>query len=322
VTRPDVSVVTVSHNVRELVVAGLRSLEAERARGDLAIEALLCDSGSTDGTVEHVRSAFPWVRVLPSRRNLGFTGGNNRGLRLARGRHVLLLNPDAELRPGAVATLASYLDAHDDVAAVGPRLLWSDGSTQPSRRRFPDRLTGFVESTVLQRWLGGTAPLRRYYMADRPDDREQDVDWLVGACVMLRAEALRGVGLFDERFFMYSEEVDLCRRVRSAGWRIVYLPSATVVHHEGKSSEQNLTARDLRFHESRFLYYAKHHGPGWALLLRMATLAHFASLTGEEAGKWLLRPSTADLRRRRIQSHRQVLAAQSGRLLRAALGRA
>ena len=319
---PDVSVVTVSHNVRDLVAACLASVEAERRRSRYLVEALLCDAASDDGTADRVAAAFPWARLLRSRQNLGFTGGNNRALRVARGRYVLLLNPDAELRPGAIDALADYLDAHPDVGAVGPRLLWPDGSTQSSRRRFPSRLTGFVESTVLQRWLGRSAPLRRYYMADLPDDREQDVDWLVGAAVMLRGEALRAVGLFDERFFMYSEEVDLCRRVRSAGWRIVYLPGAIVVHHEGKSSEQNLTARDLRFHESRFLYYAKHHGAAWSLLLRLFTLGHFAFLTGEEAAKWMLRPSTRDLRQRRIRSHRDVIAAQSRQLLRAALGRA
>src|SRR5262249_26566022 len=209
------------------------------------------------------------------------------GLRLARGRHLLLLNPDTEVRPGAVDALSAYLDAHPDVAAVGPRLLRADGSTQPSRRRFPGRLTGFVESTVLQRWLPDAPPPRSYYVADQPDDREQDVDWLTGAGIMLRAEALRAVGLFDERFFMYSEEVDLCRRIKSAGWRVVYLPAATVVHHEGKSSEQNLTSRDLRFHESRFLYYAKHHGRGWALLLRLATPRPLAFLSGDGAGKWV-----------------------------------
>jgi hypothetical protein len=318
----DVSIVIVSHNVRDLVAACLGSIDAERSRSGLFIETLLCDSASADGTAEHVAAAFPWARVLPSRQNLGFTGGNNRGLRLARGRHLLLLNPDTELRPGAIDALASHLDAHPDVAAVGPRLVRGDGSTQPSRRRFPGRLTGFVESTVLQRWLADAAPLRRYYMADLPDDREHDVDWLVGAAIMLRAEALRAVGLFDERYFMYSEEVDLCRRIKAAGWRIVYLPTATVVHHEGKSSQQNPTQRDLRFHESRFLYYAKHHGQRWALLLRLATLGHFAFLIAEEAAKWLLRPSTRRLRERRIRSHRHVVAEQSRRLLRAALGRA
>ena len=317
---PDVSIVTVSHNVRDLVLGSLAALAGER--DSTAIEVLLVDSASSDGTAEAVAAAFPWVRVLASRENLGFTGGNNRALRVARGRHVLLLNPDAEVRPGAVARLAAYLDANPDVGAVGPRLLWPDGSTQPSRRRFPGRLTGFVEGTVLQRWLGGWAPIRRFYMADQPDDRSHDVDWLVGAGLMVRRDVLERVGVFDDRFFMYSEEVDLCRRIKIAGWRVVYLPDAEVVHHEGKSSEQNLTARDLRFHESRFLYYAKHHGRGWSLLLRLATLGHFAFVAAEEAGKWLLRPDARPLRERRIRSHGTVLACQSRQLLRAALGRA
>jgi N-acetylglucosaminyl-diphospho-decaprenol L-rhamnosyltransferase len=154
VTAPDVSVVTVSHNVRELVMRSMGALARER--DNTAMEVLLVDSASTDGTPEAVAAAFPWVRVLASRENLGFTGGNNRALRVARGRHVLLLNPDAEVRPGAVARLAAYLDGNPGVGAVGPRLLWPDGSIQPSRRRFPGRLTGFVESTVLQRRYNGS----------------------------------------------------------------------------------------------------------------------------------------------------------------------
>jgi N-acetylglucosaminyl-diphospho-decaprenol L-rhamnosyltransferase len=319
VTQPDVSVVTVSHNVRELVLRSMAALDRER--GNTAIEVLLVDSASSDGTTEAVAAAYPWVRVLASRENLGFTGGNNRAMRVARGRHMLLLNPDADVRPGAIARMAGYLDANPDVGAVGPRLLWPDGSTQSSRRRFPDRLTGFLESTVLQRWFGGSALLRRFYMADQPEDRAHDVDWLVGACLMVRSEAVRRVGVFDDRFFMYSEEVDLCRRIKTDGWRIVYLPDAEVVHHEGKSSEQNLTARDVRFHESRFLYYAKHHGRGWSLMLRVATLAHFLFVAAEEAAKWLLRPQGRPLRQSRLRSHKSVLARQSRQLLRAALQR-
>lgn len=316
---PTVSVITVSHNVRELVMQSLCALAVERE--NTAIEVLLVDSASTDGTADAVALQSPWVRVLASKQNLGFTGGNNRALRIASGRYVLFLNPDAEVRSGAIARMAAYLEANPGVGAVGPRLLWPDGSTQSSRRRFPSRLTGFVESTVLQRWLSGSAPLRRFYMADEPADRPHDVDWLVAACLMVRRETLRRVGLFDERFFMYSEEVDLCRRIKNAGWRIVYLPDAEVVHHEGKSSEQNLTSRDLRFHESRFLYYAKHHGRGWSLLLRLAVLGHFAFVALEECGKWLVRPAGRPLREGRLRSHATVLARQSRQLFRTALGR-
>jgi len=185
---------------------------------------------------------------------------------------------------------------------------------QSSRRRFPTPLTGFVESTVLERWLGGSAVVRDYRFADRPSDEPHEVDWLVGAALMVRREALGQAGLLDERFFMYSEEVDLCRRIRTAGWRIVYLPEAVVVHHEGRSSDQNLEARNVHFFESRFSYYAKHFGRGWALALRAALLGHFGFLAAEESAKLLL-GSQPDLRRSRLTMLRGVLRRQSGALV-------
>jgi hypothetical protein len=272
------------------------------------------DAASSDGTAEAVARAFPSVRLLPSSENLGFTRGNNRALRIARGRHLLLLNPDTVVRAGAIELMARYLDAHPDVGAVGPKLLFPDGTVQESRYRFPTRLTAFVEGTVLQRWLGESQVVRDFHLRDRSSDEVQDVDWLYGACVMVRREAARQVGLFDEGFFMYSEEVDLCRRIRGGGWRIVYLPTPEVVHHEGKSSEQNPAARDLRFHESRFRYYAKHHGRGWALALRLAVLGHFGYLAAEEGAKLMLghRP---ELRRQRLANLWIVLREQSWRLI-------
>jgi N-acetylglucosaminyl-diphospho-decaprenol L-rhamnosyltransferase len=129
-----------------------------------------------------------------------------------------------------------YLDQHQDVAVVGPRLLYPDGRTQPSRRRFPTAATLFAESTQLQRFWPRNEMLRHFYVEDRSDDEEQDVDWLAGACLCVRGQAAREVGLFDERFFMYSEELDWCRRFKAAGWRVVYLPTAQVSHVEGAST--------------------------------------------------------------------------------------
>lgn len=309
---PDVSVVVVSHNTRDLVRACLASLDA--ARGSTTIEVLLVDAGSADGTIEMVAGAFPWVRSLPARENLGFTRGNNRALRIARGRYLLLLNPDTVVQLGAIETLVDFLETHPDVGAVGPQLRFPDGTVQPSRRRFPGKLTAFVEGTVLQRWLGDSRIVRDFHMRDRSDLETQDVDWLYGACLLLRREATRAAGLFDEGLFMYSEEVDLCRRIRAHGWRIVYLPAAVVIHHEGKSSEQNPAARDLHFHESRFRYYARHHGRSWALALRLAVLGHFTVLAAEEGAKLLL-GHRRELRRQRLANLRTVLAEQSRRLV-------
>jgi N-acetylglucosaminyl-diphospho-decaprenol L-rhamnosyltransferase len=312
-SQPDVSVVTVSRNTRDLLRQCLTSLESDRA----IIEVLLIDAASADGSAEMVAREFGWVRLLPARENLGFTRGNNRGLRVARGRHLLLLNPDTAVQTGAIEAMASYLDGHPDVGAVGPQLRFGDGSVQRSRYRFPGKATGFVESTVLERLPVSRRLVRDFYLQDRRDDELQEVDWLRGACLMIRRETARAVGLLDEGFFMYSEETDLCRRIRSAGWKIVYLPRAVVVHHEGKSSEQVPAARDLHFHESRFRYYRKHHGRGWAAALRVAVLGHFLYLTAEESGKLML-GHKVELRRQRLANLRQVLAAQARRLVGAA----
>lgn len=305
----DLSVAIVSRDVRDLLVRCLASISCS-----CVVEILVVDAASSDRSAEMVAERFPNVRLIRSHENLGFTRGNNWALRLARGRHVMLLNPDTVVEPGALERLVAFLDQHPDVGAVGPKLLFPDGSVQSSRRRFPMLLTGFVESTVLERWLATSAPVRRYRFADRSHDERHDVDWLSGAALVIRREALGQAGLFDERFFMYSEEVDLCWRIRTAGWRIVYLPDAVVVHHEGRSSEQNLTERNVRFFESRFRYYAKHFGRGWMLALRIATLGHFAFLAAEEGAK-LLVGHNAGLRRSRLAMLRSVLGQQSRALL-------
>ncbi len=201
------------------------------------MEIWVVDSASTDGSADMVREAFPRVGLITNSENVGFTSGNNLGMARCRGRAVLLLNPDTEIVGDALTVMADYLDTHPDVGIVGPRILTPDGGLQPSRRRFPTYGTAFVESTCLQRWFPRHPLLARYYMWDVPDDREQDVDWLEGACLMARAEVVRQIGGLDERFFMYSEEMDWCLRAKRAGWHVVYLPQAAIIHYGGKSSE-------------------------------------------------------------------------------------
>ena len=169
-------------------------------------------------------------------------------------------------------------------------------------------LTAFCEST----WLEGYAPrrlLERYYVLDQPDDAVQDVDWVTGAAMMARREAIAQVGPMDAGFFMYSEELDWCRRFREAGWRVVYLPTAQIVHHVGKSSEQVVAARHIHFQTSKVRYFRKYHGPLVAETLRLFLLGNYVWQLGLEGTKWLLghrRP----LRAERIAAYRQVL--QSG----------
>ncbi len=308
----DLSVLIVNWNVAPLLRRCLASIIAspgvtlDPAEPGIHTEIIVVDNASSDESRMMLAREFPVVRVIANDVNVGFTRANNQGLQIARGRAVLFLNPDAELVGDALPTMARYLEDHLDVGAVGPQLRYRDGRVQPSRRRFPTLATAFLESTLLQQWLPDNAIARRYYMADQPDDREQDVDWVVGACFLARRQTIDQVGGFDERFFMYSEELDWCRRARAAGWRVVYLPTAQVIHHEGKSSEQVVAARHIHFNTSKVLYFHKYHGSAAAELVRAFLLATFAYQWGEEALKWLVghrRP----LRAQRMAAYGAVL---------------
>lgn len=303
---PALSIVIVNWNVRELLRACLLSLAPAAAGG---AEIIVVDSASSDGSVAMLRQDFPSVQLIACDSNIGFSAGNNLGLAAARGELVLCLNPDTEIVGDALQTLASYLCAHSAVGVVGPQLRYPDGTLQSTRRRFPTLLTALLESTLLQQWFPRNRWLTRYYLADVPDGTVQDVDWLMGACFMLRRSIVAQVGGFDEDFFMYSEELDWMRRIKTAGWRIVFVPDAVVIHHAGKSSEQVVAQRHIRFQASKLRYFEKYHGASVAFALRAFLWLTYVFQLCAEAGKWLLghkRP----LRRERVAAYWQVL--QSG----------
>jgi GT2 family glycosyltransferase len=292
----DLSVSVVSYRTPVLVERCLTALASQRP--SLGIDVTVVDNASNDGSAELVERQFPWVRLIRNARNVGFGAAHNQALRQARGRYWLILNSDAAPAPGALATLVGFLDANPQVAVAGPKLRYPDGSVQPSRRRFPTLATLFLESTQLQRISPDNAQLRRYYVQDCSDDEPQDVDWLVGACLCARAAAAQQVGLLDERFFMYSEELDWCRRFRAAGWRVSYVPSAEVVHLEGASSRLDLAARDRLFQASKLEYAAKWHGALVAQALRAYLVLEYLVRGLEEALKLTLRSRVRERRAR------------------------
>jgi GT2 family glycosyltransferase len=312
----DLSIVIVNWNVRDLLRHCLASLVTDQrfnsSQGKLntdhpllTAEIIVVDNASTDGSVEMVRSEFPQVTLIANPENRGFTGGNNQGIAAAQGRYVLLLNPDAEALDNAPAALTRFMDAHPDVGLIGPQLLFPDGQVQSSRRRFPTLATLLFEST----WLEPLAPrslLRRYYLLDQPDDATLDVDWVMGAAMLVRREAIDQVGVFDEGFFMYSEEVDWCRRIKAAGWRVVYHPSVQVVHHEGRSSEQAVSARHINFQRSKIRYVRKYHGRLLATMMRLYLLGQYGWQLGLEVAKGLIGHKRT-LRWQRARAYWQVL---------------
>jgi N-acetylglucosaminyl-diphospho-decaprenol L-rhamnosyltransferase len=322
---PELSIVIVNWNVRELLrrcldsilgsdglYVGLDTPGYSTSEGWTA-EVIVVDNASADGSTAMLAQNYPWVRVVANSDNRGFTRANNQGLAISRGRFVLFLNPDTELRPDALRVMLDYAAAQPQVGIIGPQLRYGDGSLQSSRRRFPTLVTFFLESTVVQRWWPRNRVLSRYYVLDRPDDAISRVDWVVGACMLVRRAVLDQIGGFDEGFFMYSEELDLCRRAVDAGWHVVYLPAAVVTHYEGKSSEQVVAARHIHFQTSRVRYAQKHHGRLAATVLRGFLLLTFAFQWAEEAAKWLAgfalpsqRPKQA-MRRERMRAYGQVL---------------
>jgi N-acetylglucosaminyl-diphospho-decaprenol L-rhamnosyltransferase len=322
-------VIIVSWNVRDLLRACLCSLDAYSATSH-AQQVIVVDNASSDGSIEMVRREFPGVFLVANTTNRGFTGGNNDGIKAAEGfftgkrseaSYIFLLNPDAEVTPGALDTLLAYADRNPDAGMIGSQLVFPDGSTQSSRRRFPTLLTAIFEST----WLQPYAPHRvldSFYMRDMPDTDVCDVDWLYGAAMLVRRSTYAQCGILDEEtFFMYSEEVDWCRRIKasplvttadsplattSRTWRIVFVPQARIVHHEGQSSAQVSAQRMVYFNTSKVRYFRKHHGALQAQILRAVLLSMFAYETLLEGAKWLVGHRRA-LRGQRVQSYMTVL---------------
>ncbi len=294
----DLSIIIVSWNVRDLLRDCLHSVcaplvpqspEGGYLLGGRGVEVLVVDNASADGSAEMVRTEFPGVALLEPGENLGFVAANNLALGRARGRYVLLLNPDTLVPPDALPTMLAYLEAHPEVGLVGPRLVYGDGAEQPSRRRFPTLASGLMESTLLEEWFPHNPWARRYRMEDLPPATgPQRVDWVTGACLLVRSEAIRQVGLLDEAIFMYSEEVDWCRRLVDAGWAVVYLPTVTVTHYEGRSSGQVRAARQIHFDAGKVHYLRKHAGRLPAEALRAGLLATYVARLAIEGAKWLL----------------------------------
>lgn len=290
------------------------------------LEVIVVDNASRDATPEELPQVFPWVRLIASMENLGFTRGNNLGYAASCGRFVYFLNPDTELDQGHTHRLAAARglpSPHDSlwvlyaaiaetqgIGMVGPQLRYPDGEQQGSVRRFPAPLTGFFESTWLGRFWRGNPWSRRMHMADWPVEYRHDVDWVTGAAMLCSRQALEDVrtkeGPFDERFFMYSEELDLCRRLKLEEWRVVYVPEAGVIHYEARSSDQASAARHINFNTSKVRYYEKWFNRPWPTLLRRYLLLEFRSQLWLERAKLLLR-SKPELRRQRIEAYRQVL---------------
>jgi GT2 family glycosyltransferase len=243
----------------------------------VSIDLLVVDNGSIDYSPDMVESRFPEARLIRTHRNLGFAGGNNVGYRAGAGRYFLLLNSDTVVPRGAITRLVRFADATPKAAFVGPKVLNPDGSLQYSCRRFPNLRAALLRNTPLARFARDSAAVRDYLMTDWCHDTPREVDWLSGCCLLARREAVEQIGMLDEEYFMYCEDMDWCYRAREAGWTSVYFSGAQVVHEVGKSSDK-LPRRMIAFHHlSMYKFYRKHYGARAAWPVRMAVAGGLAA---------------------------------------------
>ena len=265
----DLSVIVVSYNSRSELDRSVGSV-AQAAAG-MTAETIVVDNASSDDSADYVSAAFPDVRLIRNADNRGFSRGCNQGFAASSGQYILFLNPDTHCPPGSLAALVDRLRGDRSSGAVGPRLVSEDGTPSPSCFRFHTLWRPTFHYPVLRRFGG-----ERLAMIYPPDHTSLlaggPVDWISGASLLARRSALEGIGCFDEAFFMYFEDTDLCHRLMAAGWTVLYAPDVDVVHHGARSSS-SWSNMYVELQRSRLIYLAKQNGIPGRIVLRLLILA-------------------------------------------------
>jgi len=241
-------------------------------------EVIVVDNGSQDGSGNEVKKTFPFIHLVENQKNMGFAKAVNQGLQKASGRYILLLNPDTQMKGGAIERFVSFMDSHSDTGVAGAQLLNSDGSKQNSIANFPSLATELLNKRLL-RWLFP----KRFPGKEKNYPEPVEVNSVIGACMMVRREALDQVGSLDEDYFLFLEETDWCYRMKKAGWKIHHVPQTEVFHFQGKSAERDKKRSRVEYFRSRYHFFKKNRG-GWqwfilltGVLIRLGCELFFAS---------------------------------------------
>jgi len=254
----DLSVIIINYNVKQLLRECLYSIYHNTKR--INFEITTVDNNSTDGSADMVHREFPEVRLIENWQNLGFAKATNQGLRQSKGRHILLLNPDTIVLPNALDKMVEFMDENPRAGALGCKLLYPDGTLQRSCRSFPTLVSAFFENTGLEKLFPKNKVIGRHRIGywDHNDIRE--VDQPTGAALMVRQEILSRVGLMDEQFYMYYDDIDWCYRIKKRGWKIYFIPLAQIIHHGGQSAGLNMAEMRIQGYKSRHKFFRKHYG--------------------------------------------------------------
>jgi len=260
---PEFTVILVSWNTADRTLEAIQSVIEDSEASRISVETIVVDNGSTDRSVARIAERFPQTVIIENGRNLGFAKAVNRGLAAATGKHVMLLNTDARLVPGALRAFSETLTAVPEIGIVGGMLLDPDETPQNSIAPFPTLVTELANKSLLK-WLSP----RKHARKIGPDEHEiREVDTIVGACFVMRGETAKAIGPLDERFFFFFEETDWCFQAQARGWRVAVNPRARILHGQGESSQPVLTETRIEFYRSRYRYFLKNRGRAKTMIL-------------------------------------------------------
>lgn len=281
----DLTIIIVSWNVREHLD---RCLQSSLGQPGVSYEVLVVDNASADQSADLVRERYPNVQLIANHENRGYARANNQAIAKARGKFLLLLNPDTVIHKGTLAATVKYLSEHPKVGILGCRIENEDGSLQRSVRRFPTLVSQIWILLKLHRFFSGLSSLKRYLALDFDYAREQDADQVMGAFFAFRRELLETVGTLDDGFFLWFEEVDFCRRAKNAGWLVRYVPSFAITHVGGESFGQLLSVEQQTFFNRSLLrYFRKHHSvEAWLMLLILTPLSLLLAFVEHFFRRW------------------------------------
>ncbi|AFH59680.1 glycosyltransferase family 2 protein [Paenibacillus caseinilyticus] len=252
----DLSIIILNYNTRELT---LQCLESVYQSQGCSFEVIVVDNASKDDSVATIGREYPSVTLVANSANVGYSKGNNQGMRLAKGRYILLLNSDTVIEPDTLKIMVDLMDKNPRFGAAGCKIVLPDGSLDKAcKRGFPTPSASFYYAFGISKLFPKSAKFNQYQLSHLDPDEEYPVDCLVGAFMMVRKEAIERVGMLDEEFFMYGEDIDWCYRIKQAGWGIYYYPRTQIIHYKGASSRRKPFKIIYEFHRAMFLFHKKH----------------------------------------------------------------
>ncbi len=256
----DLSIIIVNYNVKELLRRCLNSIFDFQK--DLNFEVMVIDNHSEDQSTRMLKKDFAQVELLENKGNFGFSAACNQGIKLSRGRYILLLNPDTEFVSGGISKMIEFMNTYPQVGICGPQMTDPRGKVHFSCRSFPSYLTAISSGQSILNRLFPQNPLsRKYLLKDQNRSEKKEVDWVSGSCLLTKREVFERIGPLDELFFMYVEDVDFCYRAKKAGFLVYYFPEVMIIHHIGKSTKKKKLLMQVEHHRSMYHFYRKHHHP-------------------------------------------------------------